>query len=529
MNALTFKLTLQQPLLIGQVGAGEENSSVSGDYIAGSTVRGALIGRYIQAQGDFALADLPADAPVRRLFFNGEVTFLNAYLQDDQGQRSLPTPQSWKVEKDEADIDHATVVDAAIGDLTELDDPKSLKERPYCALDGDTLTLYKPKRQSGLHNASTQRYVKEDGASFVFRYDALAAGQTFCGVILSEEDALLAELANLLATPDLFLGGSRSAGYGHTKISAIEQSQEWQEYTVPTVADPPDEKITLTLLSDAILRDAYGQLTTDLLAAPAISALQVEPIDSFVSAGLTGGFNRKWGLPMPHAPVLKAGSVWTFPATAEMALQKLVATGIGERREDGFGRVAVNWQQHKLLGAQEPIRTPQVRRTIPLQGSSQILAARMVERLYRQQLEQMLLKALFQKQLAIGGVVPENSQLSRLRIVVRQAWRNQDGNVVRQFLSKLKPLARNQYHQASVERQSLLDWLEQGWQKETLWNAHFVDAKIPLPRVGDVQATATTDLKLEYCARLVDALCTKAIRQRQAEEQQKNNTKEAAA
>lgn len=527
MNALTFKLTLQQPLLVGQVGAGEENSSVSVDYIAGSTLRGALIGRYLQAYGDFDFDTLPADAPVRRLFFSSEVTFLNAYLQDDQGQRSLPTPQSWKVEKDETDIDHATVVDAAIGDLGTLDDPKSLKQRPYCAIDGEILTLYKPKRQSGLHNASIERYVKREGDSFVFRYDALAPGQIFCGVILSTDTTLLGQIEGLLEEPDLFLGGSRSAGYGHTVLSAIEQVPDWQEYIVPTVDDPPDEEITLTLLSDAILRDAYGQFTTDLLALPTIQALQVEPTAGFVSTGLTGGFNRKWGLPMPQAPVLKAGSVWTFPATAETALQTLVENGIGERRGEGFGRVAVNWQQHKVLGTQKPMRASQPRRTDALNGTSQTLAARMVERLYRQQLEQMLLNALFHKQLAIGGVVPENSQLSRLRLVVRQAWLERNATLLLQFLDKLKPLARNQYLQAQIERKSLLEWLKAEWQNDNLWNAHFVDVQTTLPRIGNIQATATPALKLEYCARLVDALCTKAIRERQAEQQKGDPTKEA--
>ncbi|MEZ4622955.1 MAG: hypothetical protein R2867_46690 [Caldilineaceae bacterium] len=98
MNALSFKLYLRQPLLIGQVGAGEENSAISFDHIAGSTIRGALIGRYMETHGEFALAALPLDAEVRRLFFNGMYTYLNAYPQDEQGQRTLPAPAPgrWK-------------------------------------------------------------------------------------------------------------------------------------------------------------------------------------------------------------------------------------------------------------------------------------------------------------------------------------------------------------------------------------------------------------------------------------------------
>ena len=516
MNALTFKIMLHQPLLIGQVGAGEENSSVSVDYIAGSAIRGALIGRYIEANGDFDLVTLPTDATVRELFFNEKVAYLNAYLQDDQGHRTLPTPYTWKVEKDETELDIATVVDAAIGDINELKDPKTLNNnRPYCALDDEVLTLYKPKRHSGLHNASTERYVKRESDSFVFRYDALAAGQTFCGAILSEDTTLLTQLETLLQQPDFFLGGSRSAGYGHTGISDIQQIPDWPEYVVPTADGLPDV-ITLTLLSDAILRNAQGQATMNILAVPTINRHNLKPQASFMAAGLTGGFNRKWGLPLPQTPVIKAGSVWVFPHTAavESALQTLVTTGIGERRAEGFGRVAVNWQQHAILKAQKPIRELRTRRTVTLSGTSQTLATRMATRLYRQQLDQILLNLITDK-LTIGGRVPENSQLARLRIVVRRAWREKDGRLVLQFLRKLKPIAKNQYLQAQIERQSLLAWLEKGWQNDTLWKDHFQNQSAP-PQVGDAKAVATAELKLEYSARLIDALCAKAVRTEQA-------------
>lgn len=515
MNALLFTLTLQQPLLIGQVGAGEENSAISLDFIAGSTIRGALISRYIDAHGQFDLND-PADDRARQLFFNGEVAFLNVYPCSDQGERTLPTPRSWHVEKDEDNFDSAKVIDGAIGNLGQLKDPKPLNARPYCAFDEETLTLYKPERQTGLHNASTERYIKREEASFVFRYDAIAAGQQFCGAILSADTTLLNQLEDLLAEKNLFLGGSRSAGYGHTVISEVAQVADWQEYQIHN-PEQRQETMTLTLLSDAIVRDAHGQFTANLSELPAMQAQQLKPQAAFVVAGLTGGFNRTWGLPLPQMPMLRAGSVWTFAysqATHD-ALQTLAATGIGERRQEGFGRIAINWPGRKAMVSQKHISGLSPRYTTSLSGQSYDLATRMVERLYRRRLAEKLI-AHATGGLRITGTIPENNQLSRLRVMARQTWQQQDVKVLLTFLEKLKPLARNQYLRAQIEEKSLLAWLQEGLQNATLWNIHFVDQTEPLPKVGSVEAVATNAMKVEYMARLIDAICTRAIRERQA-------------
>ena len=513
MNALTFKLNLRQPLLIGQVGAGEENSAISFDHIAGSTIRGALIGRYMEVHGEFELADLPRDAEVRRLFFNGNATYLNTYLQDEQGQRTLPTPRSWKVEKAEIDDPTATIMDTAIGNIAAMGDPKSLGE-PFCAPDEDEVTFYAPKRHTGLHNASTERYVKQEDDSFVFRYEALAADQIFCGAILSEDDALLDRIETLLQPSDLFLGRSRSAGYGHAKIMEVARVKAWQEYQPPELDKLPD-CITLTLLSDAIVRNQYGQYAT---ALEDTTIVDVSSIDRFVVTGLTGGFNRKWGLPLPQVPVIKAGSVWTFKRTPETAavLQTFVATGVGERRAEGFGRVAVDWQQHETLFRRVPIVERRRVMAVSLNGTAQTLAKQMVERIYRQELDRKLLKQTADS-FTIRGKVPENTQLSRLRIIVRRAWREQNPSLVTDFLKNLKSTARNQYLQAQVERKSLLEWLEEGWQKDTLWRDYFYTSPTDLPKIGDVQAQESDAIKLEYSARLVDMLCNQAIKQQQAE------------
>ncbi len=74
---------------------------------------------------------------------------------------------------------------------------------------------------------------------------------------------------------------------------------------------------------------------------------------------MIGGFNRKWGLPLPQALAVRMGSVLVFkdPGCDPTLLDDLEVRGIGERRAEGFGRIAFNRQRVAQLEAKENTRT----------------------------------------------------------------------------------------------------------------------------------------------------------------------------
>lgn len=522
MNNLLLTLKLLQPLLVATPAAGEEDSSVSLDYIPGSVIRGALIERFRQRiQGTALLHDELA----RRLFFSNAVRYLNGYLADNSGLRSLPKPASWFVEKESEAAADATIYDLAILADTDLKEPKSYKN-PYCWVeepaneDENSFTIIgdKPKRYPQLHNASEDRFVKREADSTLFRYEALAAGQRFSAPILCDDATLAQAIQSLLAPQELSLGRSRSAGYGRVMLEQVKPSSAWVEY--PSAPNPANNLIILTLLSDTILRHpASGAYTTDL---PQALNLQQLPARAFVATAITGGFNRTWGMPLTQSPTLQAGSVWVFKHNPDLlnALANLTKTGIGERCNEGFGRIALNWHcepeliQGKLTPA---IVAPQ---TLTLHGAGVDLAQAMVNRLYRQQLEDKLLDYSTDG-LEIKGKI-ENAQLSRLRTLVRQAWQEQQPQLVHDFLQALRDTAKNQFRRARLDGKTFLRWLEDGWKEEGLWKSYFYIAPGNLPVLANVTAQDKPALRLEYMARLVDVICKRAIQQEQQAEQKEN-------
>ena len=248
MKMLTFHLHLLEPLLATRLGGGDPNSAVGFEYIPGSMIRGMVIARYRQKY----LADA-ADATFRRLFLEGSVRFLNAYPQI-QGRRSLPTPLSWRAEKDKDEPIYDFAVVAMNGDRQW-----QKVNQPFCCIwqvdeDRCKAEFCSPSFQIDIHTACEDRQRTTKGESTVFRYEAISPVQTFCGVILAEQEDDLRELKQWMPESGVFsLGGSHLAGYGHTRLEQVKIQDDWQEYK--PIGDEAD-RIIVTLLSDALIRDS---------------------------------------------------------------------------------------------------------------------------------------------------------------------------------------------------------------------------------------------------------------------------------
>ncbi len=503
MNALMVKIHALQPLLVTQLGAGEENSATAFHFIPGSVLRGMVIDRYLR---EYQTADVARDPICRRLFFDGVVRYLNAYPLSRLGQRMLPKPLSWRVEKERRDDPTATIYDFAIELHQDLDIPV-LPSGMFCWREEEQVEIDTPTRYINIHNASEDRNAKRKDDSTVYRYEAIAAGESFGAVILAKDKADLDVLRPFLDETEVNLGGSRSAGYGLVRIE-IEDTQtvsSWREYEPD--GEPGSGITVLTMLSDAVLRDQHGQFTADLDAV-----LEWKHLRAYTQMRVVGGFNRKWGLPLAQAPALQAGSVFVYRADQVdlQTLHRLKREGIGERRVEGFGRIAINWHTQATLQRRSiPLKPPL--QVVSLSDESQTLAQRMAERRLRAILDQKLLDAL--SKLGVTDP-PHNAQLSRLRLAVRRAWREEQPDLVIEHLGNLKA-AKEQFKRARIGNERFYSWLKDGVQQDRLWRAYLQPTQ--LPSMAGVTAQATDAIKLEYMMRLLDALLKKTLRQERGE------------
>ncbi|MBF2063248.1 MAG: hypothetical protein IGS39_02265 [Calothrix sp. C42_A2020_038] len=545
MKVITFSLYTQQPLLATSF-QGDPNSDVSYSYIPGSMIRGGIIGRYLKQHGLQEL-DLDNDE-VKRLFFDGNSTkYLNAYLLSNEGKRTLPVMRSWFKEKDAELNDESPeikVFDFGIDRSDVLENPKFIGEG-FCIKRSDSITIYKEKRRINIHNQRDRKQGRStqikrnphtnqlQGEGQIFRYEAIDSGQTFQGVIIcgNEIDANLL-IGLLQKSEDIWLGGSRTAGYGHLRIKNIKLSDDWNEIYVSPHNRTETDFFTVALLSDLILRDECGQYaiippsTSNKTPAPLtqeiekILGIQLQPQISYASSTLIGGFNRKWGLPLPQVTAISAGSVFVFEAVHVNpdAIKDIEARGIGERRNEGFGRIAINWLDKSSYGVNLP--RDNYREKPELQEDlSRTLAAHMAERLLHQKIERVLQN--FVGRIKIEGDI-SNSQLSRLQIIAGKALSNGDCNLVLSLLHTLPSNAKNQFERAKVDpsdnrhtlMQQLQEWLEkpESW----IWISNKQDLTV---NVANVERSITDEfakqnkLAEKYTLRLITALAKKAMKE----------------
>lgn len=520
MSTITFKITLDEPLLIAAPGK-DPNTSYSQDFIPGSTLRGALASQYIQNQ--------PADDKFKRLFLDGTTRFAHAYpahgdTQTNSYQRTQPTPLHWVQEKDGANLVPTIYNSLSLPEHIVVS--KKIKKPFVHIVDKQYVHLYEPQHIVAVHNARHRgkgRAIRNDSRSALFRYHALAAGQIFIGQIHCQaEDE---EVLRQLLSGTLLLGGSRTAGYGRTQITTIPSPATPAPITIKA-----GQPFTLYLLSDTILHDPRtGQTNNNITAAlPIIADDHSYEIErAFCRNGWVGGFNDKWELPLPQVWALQKGSVWQLTSSHELPptfCQHIQDMGLGARRAAGFGEVALvaEWPSSLVIvpplskksqNRQELFATVNITSPIYEEEDDKLLQ-QINERLARHELDQKVTATVQdwaqRKQFRIKL---SNSQLARIRLLLRQEQGNYDAKMA-DFIGyldgiALRKSARDQFRKSKLRKEPFQDWLHKLASKpERVWNelVGMETAKASL-FVGPHEVALSAELAHEYTIRLIDAVC----------------------
>ena len=185
----------------------------SHDEISGSIIRGLLANRYIQEKklGNKA----HEDETFQKLFF-GDLKFLSA-MPAIKNQRSFILPLSLQRGK------KGTANAKNVQDLLSVKKtPAGYKSlRGYGIVDDDKIFTASVEKNIFMHMSRSETEERISGkseAGHIYNYEALEAGQIFCGQILGTENAL----ENLQLENKSFverIGRSRSTQYGKCEFT----------------------------------------------------------------------------------------------------------------------------------------------------------------------------------------------------------------------------------------------------------------------------------------------------------------------
>lgn len=438
-----YRIDLNAPLLLPGSEA-DPNSVRSLGYLRGVEVRGGLAGTVDSNEFD-------------RIILSGAVTFLNAHLAVEK-KRSLPVPLSYRQVKNENEV----------FDL-QADPDRSGGVRvgfAFATLDQAGPKIARPAFLRRVHHLRDRKRPGTDAdGNTVFTNEALDRNQSLRGVLLlraensQELDALRNQVETALRRVTGF-GRSRKATYGGRPTIEVDKASVQRECMGREgvwdqgKAIASGQRFRVLLVSDYIGRDPLtGQVDPARLQMELQERLGNNPklISAHVGEAVVGGYNRKWGMPLPQAPAARAGSVLLFEAAGEIPAdvwQAIELDGLGERRIDGFGRVL-------FLG--EPLDhisiTPAAReRAKKPDGALPVSLHAIQRRIVARRLEQSLLR---QARLLARSVsaddLPSPSLVGRLRHLVRTGAN----------LNDLRSPAKRQLDACRIgeEKNPLVDWI----------------------------------------------------------------------
>ena len=365
---LRYRLKLTAPVVI-PMADGDPNKVMTRQDIPGSHVWGAAARHYLSQPNH-----TPTDAMFRHAFLDGNLRFLTTYSEaddtegegfDDHPQRLIPIPHSIrKFKKDEGLVDF---VEQSPGE-----EPTKRLDHGYARIGQGSLETQAVKTELNYHHARAKDRSKgralgaeePDGGAF-FTYEAIQAGQSFQGAVLGSENDLKS-LKIWLQGGQIRIGRSRSAQYGEADFEWLDDAPqelnervEWDGFVEQQTHDVADSGkcLIITTLSPLLAVNDYGHPETRFPESELANALDLDTSElklcsSYTRTEVIGGYNSHLRLPRQQWPAIAPGSVFVFNTEQSLDPERLLQlehNGLGLRKGEGYGRIAVNRQGNLQL------------------------------------------------------------------------------------------------------------------------------------------------------------------------------------
>lgn len=355
-NYLLYEIDLKQPIKIGD-SQSQYDYEQTKSYISGSIVRGAVIGKYLKSK------HIESSIANQNTGFNDllkKVCFYDAYPIYN-GYYSFPTPNIFRTTKDIDKEENKKVYKENEEFLTIFDNEKieeqptviKLKKGEFSYYENNVLYQFNVKKDYRFHHS--QELEEEN----IFRYESISKEQKFYGIVDVSNIAnldLKKDIYNLLKEKEiLYLGGSRTSGYGETKVSKIEAIKKFKDLKekLPYFEHSNNKnKLDIYFLSDSILRDEYHQIkpcfSEDSLNSSLGINITKDNINTEISPVILTGYNSTWESYLPHVYGIEKGSVIRINLNNsenkinEDIIDEFIKNQKSDRKQDGLGRVIIN-------------------------------------------------------------------------------------------------------------------------------------------------------------------------------------------
>ena len=347
-NYVRYKLLLEEPVKMGK--QGDQSNTETLTYIVGSSVRGAFLSLYIN-QYYPGVQGLDKGPESRSELFT-ETRFSDAWVSIE-GKPLFPFPAIYYANKhklraaEQTDEKGDTVkleMHCCISAVPEEGEVR-LGRNAYCTLGSESVIQGSVRTEGNLHIAVG----RNGNDKKMFRYEAISAGQEFCGLIQCRDESAADKYKKAIDGRTVYLGGSRGSGYGRCKITSAEMIDIAEAVSMYGLRRKEQTGVlTVLALSNLILLNEDGEESGSIdekLLESKLGISNVKLVKSYVGTVLTSGYNHTWKSWHMQRAAVSAGSlfVYSYEGTlADESITKFEPMGVGQRKEEGFGRIILN-------------------------------------------------------------------------------------------------------------------------------------------------------------------------------------------
>ncbi len=339
MYRIEYQVTTLSPILITS-SIGNTTILTTEKHIPGSVILGMFASKYITKNRLGKIAH--TDQYFKSTFLEGGIGFGNAYISDiiDNSKKVFfPTPLSLVREKEN---------ERQYYDKLFLEEEETINtvgtDGKFCNIIDNNLLFKEVKTRLNFHHARDAATGTVAGGAF-FNYESIEPDHTFTGYIWGQKDKLEKLISMAGINFVAFLGRSKNAQYGKVKFEIVSPEPKLYQPEINTDGDA-----ILTLISDAIIYNENGYADTSIQSLETL--LNTRIIDAVMKSSDVENFVSIWKLRKPSERCIKAGSCFKIEVNDQNQksyLLELQKTGIGERKNEGYGRFVINWQVEEKL------------------------------------------------------------------------------------------------------------------------------------------------------------------------------------
>lgn len=457
-------IKLKSPVLMTDV-PGDQNMVESKLYLTGSSLMGIFADKYIKKHNGIA------DDFFYNSFLRGGLTFTDAFkLIDDKKKGLVPAyilPLSVQKKKHDESGDCIEYF-LADDESEEKKDKDGMKNKfqsvgGFGSINDGFIKTVEVKSGISFHGAINNGKSDND----IFNYEWIAPFQTFISYALGSEDYLKTFLRFLKESADTaydydgeiflnaYIGRSRTAEYG--KIDMIISDIE--DISFKSNNDEElDDLCIMTLLSDAIIYNEYGFSTADVNDLAKCLGTSVKIKKSAIRKKTVENFIGKWSARKPMENVITAGSSFLIERSSLPENYKdFEIYGIGERTNEGFGRVAFNLNVKRQLKKEEATEPnlSYLNKIPPLTNISKKIIERRIIVFIK---DQLAIEAIKKANEADSRIIT-GSLSSKLKNFTKAIKKIKDFEHFQKNINALRKVAKDKLSEASIENISMLDFL----------------------------------------------------------------------